>query len=260
MLQSLLKRRRTTSLNIDREPAFVFHHIPKCGGTSFVSLLHAWFAVLQDYEDYFQSELAYRIAPVDTRFLNATTILCGHWNQAGTKLPERYPEFLTNRRFHLLTFLREPLELQISLFHYTLGREAGREMQDAEFASLRSFVMSNKNYIAQQLSCHPSNVEETLARYWFIGFVESFERSVVDFCEAVKVVVAQAPRTMMTERLFRRIQNVPRLGSAEENRSSRDRSADLLSEEDRAAFRERNALDYELYERARRRFLGRPTP
>jgi len=251
---SLFKKRRTTPLSVDREPAFVFHHIPKCGGTSFVSLLYEWFAVLSDYEDEYHSELAFRIAQVDTRFLNAGTILSGHWNQAGSKLPERYPEFLTNPRFHVATFLREPLDLQISLFHYTLGREPGRELQDEEFGSLRSFVMSNKNYIAQQLSCHAGNIEETLERYWFIGFVDRFDDSVSEFCEAVKLVLAQAPRTMMAERLSRRIQKVPKLGSAEQNRATRDRSADLLSEEDRAAFRERNALDYLLYEKARERF------
>lgn len=221
-----------------------------------MSLLHQWFAVFRDYEDDYRSELAFRIAPVDTRFLNAGAILSGHWNQAGTKLPERYPELLTNPRFRVATFLREPLDLQISLFHYTLGREPDRGMKDEEFASLRSFVMSNKNYIAQQLSCSPHNVEETLARYWFIGFLDRFDESVVAFGKAVELVLAQSPRTVMAERLFRRMHKIPSLGSAEQNRSSRDRSEDLLSEEDRAAFRERNALDYELYEKARARFAG----
>lgn len=249
------RRSTTTPLSVDCEPAFVFHHIPKCGGTSFVSLLHEWFAVLSDYEDQYYSELAFRVAKVDTRFLNAGTILCGHWNQLGSKLPERYPEFLTNRRFHLATFLREPLDLQISLFHYTLGREPDRNLKDEEFASLRSFVMSNKNYIAQQLSCHAGNIEETLARYWFIGFVDRFDASVSQFCKAVKLVLAQSPRTMMAERLFRRIHQAPTLGTAEQNRSTRNRNEDLLSEEDRTAFRERNSLDYLIYEKARERFV-----
>jgi len=82
-------------------PVYIFHHIPKCGGTSILHLLGNWFYVIRDYREGWS--MKYPTA-VDLSTLNSKFCICGHWEFGGYHLYQRYPEVLDSEKFKILLF------------------------------------------------------------------------------------------------------------------------------------------------------------
>lgn len=61
------------------QPVLVFHHVPKCGGTSLLAVLDRWFTVCRDYRQGWAQEFG---PPLDLAALDGRHCLCGHFDEA----------------------------------------------------------------------------------------------------------------------------------------------------------------------------------
>jgi len=210
---------------------YVFHHIPKCGGTSVFSALGGWFNVILDYRNY-TAELPPHVVlnygnltgeispPIKLDTLLPTDCLCGHFEVDGNYLHQRYPEILRSRKYKVFTFVRDPLELKISLYYYEkkLGVNDGMTLEESLF--------TRSNYMADRFPCTFDNYLEVLDRYFFIGVVEFAQESMDKLANLL---------------------GKPRLQLSYENKSQRDVQCDNLSAEIIDKFKKENKLDYLIY-------------
>ena len=210
-------------------PVYIFHHIPKCAGTSLISALRRWFFVVKDYTRYYHpEELPYFIKhPVDIKALRSYHCLCGHFALPETHIHKRYPGVLHNRNFKIFTFIRDPLEVKISLYYYEKKRG------QREGVSLEQHLLERENYIAGVLDCTLDNYKEVLDRYFFIGITEHVQLSM----------------DKLAKLLNKRKVKLPVL-----NPSRRDPQVSSLPPEIINRFKAANELDYRIYDYCLTRF------
>ena len=211
-----------------RDRVCVFHHIPKCSGTSVVNVLGRWFLLKEDYRAFAEGDWR-ADKRMELERLGNRHCLAGHFDTPGVHLRDRYPEVLNDRRYFLFTFVRDPLAVKLSLFRYEKQSGVIPDM------TLEEHLLTRDNYIANCLPCGPENLEDVLARYDFIGVTEHMQESFRQLAEC----------------LDRKPIAIPRLNAAREASGGIQLAPALID-----AFRQRNALDYRIYETAVRRLLG----
>lgn len=209
-----------------RDPVTVFHHIPKCGGTSFRGVLRDWFLVIDDYRVGWDREHPPRI---DTSRLRSGHCLSGHFELEGAYLHQRYPEVLDSPRFRLITVVREPLDLRLSLYRY----EKRNQVLTAN--SIEDHLFRDPNYLANRFPTGREHLGKTLDRYDFIGTLED----------------PQLTLDVLAWKLGK-----PRAVVPHENATRKGTSFPLseLSPHVIERFREENSLDYAIYHEAQRSF------
>jgi len=214
-------------------PVYVFHHIPKCAGTSMVSALRSWFSMVKDYMRYYHpEELSFFIRrPVNIRKLRSRHCLSGHFALAETHLNTRYPAVWQNRDYKIFTFIRDPLEVKISLYYFEKKRG------QREGISLTQHLLERENYIASILDCTIDNYKDVLDRYFFIGITEHLQSSL----------------DKLADLLNKRKVKLPVL-----NLSQRDSQVSNLSPGTINRFKAANELDYRIYDYCLARFQQIP--
>ena len=214
-------------------PVYIFHHIPKCAGTSMISVLRQWFFVVKDYWRYYHpGEFPYFLQhPAKIRRLRSCHCLCGHFAEPETHIHKRYPGVFHNENFKIFTFIRDPLEVKISLYYYEKKR--GKR----EGISLEQHLLERENYIAGILDCTLENYKEVLDRYFFIGITEHLQLSM----DRLAVL------------LNKRKIKLPVL-----NLSHRDSQVSGLTPEITSRFKAANQLDYSIYDHCLARFRKSP--
>jgi hypothetical protein len=211
-----------------RDRITVFHHIPKCSGTSVVNVLGQWFLLKEDYRAYVEGDWrASRRVALDT--LRNRHCLTGHFDYQGVFLRDRYPAILADRRFFLFTFVREPLATKLSLYRYEKQSGLIPDM------TLEEHLLTRENYIAGRLPCRDDDVDAVLARYDFMGVTEHIGQSLNELARLVNRKPVGTPRLNVTGTSAR--DTMP--GTA------------LIRE-----FERRNRLDYYIYQLALRRLVG----
>ena len=135
----------------------VFHHIPKCSGTSVRFVLGKWYIIVPQYNH----------PKVNLTNLMNYNCLAGHM-----KLSERYPELLNDSRYKVISFLRDPLEAKVSMYYYSIkkGWITGEE-------ELTTFLSRTNNWLASMLECTAENYQEVIDKYFFIGLAEYHQKS-----------------------------------------------------------------------------------
>lgn len=202
-----------------RDRVCVFHHLPKCSGTSVVNALGRWFLMKEDYRAYTDGDWRAK-RRLDLARLGNRHCVAGHFDYPGVYLRDRYPEVLADRRYFLFTFVRDPLAVKLSLFRYEKQSGLIPDM------TLEQHLLTRDNYIAGCLPCGPENVTETLARYDFIGVTDRMDESF----------------RQLALRLNRQPIAIPRLNASQQTSPQTGLAAPLM-----AQFRQQNGLDYEIY-------------
>ena len=157
-------------------PVYVFHHIPKCGGTSLNAVLENWFTLIRDYRVGYTD-----VYPTKTKVetLRSAHCLCGHFEMEGYYLHQRYPEVLEGDRYRIFTFVRDPLELQLSLYRYAQIHNPNPNRTLATHLALRP------NYIASLLPATLETYKEVIDRYFFVGVLEQGQKSLNQLAQLI---------------------------------------------------------------------------
>ncbi len=214
------------------QPVFVFHHIPKCAGTSLKEAFRGHFQLIPDY---LKLEMLSNEQPIHPKRKLSNSrrqiILCGHFELPKNHLHIRYPEVLKKpKKFKLFTILRDPLHLRISLYYYELKKKR----RDPNGETLEEYLLTQPNYISRILPCSENNYESILARYHFIGIQEYMDESA----------------RKLSDFLNRKLE-IPVA-----NTSKKDEQVKKLSNVTVKRFKEINSLDYAVYEYALNKFFS----
>ena len=214
--------RRQLCIFTPRDPLYVFHHIPKCGGTSLNEVLDRWFITIKDYR--VGHTMDYPIK-ADISRLRSCHCLCGHFELGGYHLHQRYPEVFILSRYRVFTFVRDPLQVQLSLFRYEKMHNVSNAKSIEEHLSLR------RNYMANRFPATLDNYKDVINRYFFIGILEESEASVA----------------ILASMMGKRFKQLPW-----RNKSRKDVSNNIgteeISQELIVRFRNENTLDYLIYD------------
>lgn len=154
---------------------YMFHHIPKCGGTSFNRFLESVFDVTRDYHppngpkaepEAFQE---YIDRPIDLGALGNNDCISGHYNMDRIFLYDRYPdlESLPHRKFSIV---REPFAAALSGVYFAMKRGRIPALTPEQIADR---VLRRSRYIAKVFGVrHLDEIDEVFDRYWFIAPLE----------------------------------------------------------------------------------------
>jgi hypothetical protein len=215
------------------EPVTVFHHIPKCGGTSLLAVLDQWFILRRDYRQGWAQEFG---PPLDPAVLDGRHCLCGHFDGPENRLAVRYPRVFESSRFRCITVVRDPLSLVLSLYRWE-GR-MGIRREDV----LDRYLMAHVGFLADALGAGPDDWRDVLDRYAFIGLQAHLEETANRLAHRLGKPPVQLPRLNVTDRW----------GRAPQHRR--------LSAETVARFRAANRLDETIYQACVQRFVLETRP
>ena len=203
-----------------RHPVYVFHHLPKCGGTSLREIINSWFTVIWDYRD---DETWVPLEKTDLNRLRSCHCLCGHYDVDGYYLNQRYPEVLKTDSFRVFTFVRDPLQIKLSLYYFE--KRMGRN----KFFSIEDHLFARPNYLAERFPALTDNYKEVIDKYFYVGIIEHYQESV----------------DLLANIIGKKSTKVPWVNKS---RNTRKTGLKDLSEKQIERFREDNKLDYLIYD------------
>ncbi|MEH6557748.1 MAG: hypothetical protein V7708_08140 [Oceanicoccus sp.] len=202
----------------DNDFRYVFHHIPKCGGSSVNLALENWFKPVKDYRKV--NTLDYR-EKIGSNNLQKDECLVGHFELDGFYLHQRYPEILHSDKFRVFSFIRDPLKTRLSLYRYE------KKFRDRDVGSVHNAIAASgrRNWLSQRFPATIDNYKEVIDEYFFIGILEDAQASLDTLASLVRKPVVKVPWVNTT---------------APEHES--------LTPDEISQFREDNELDYLIYD------------
>ncbi|MBK6507959.1 MAG: hypothetical protein IPG02_20495 [Ignavibacteria bacterium] len=199
---------------LKKNPAYIFHHLIKCGGSSLVKELDKWFSL--QFDHILVGDDVNRLSKFKFNgSLTSDICITSHFHYNGF-LGQRYPELLkAESGIRLFTFVREPLGFQISLYYFE------RQKGGIPNLGLIDFLETMPNFLSTLFPCTEENYREVIDRYFFIGILERMQESVD------KLAKLSGKRTFIVKK---------------ENISQKDSQRDLIDD------KKLNKLDYMIYE------------
>lgn len=209
-----------------RYPLYIFHHIPKCGGSSVRQALHQWFHVNDDHYDDITHQAQ---PPLDLTKFNTSNCICGHFGHEGYMLDQRYPQvfnsFRARKKYRVFCFLRDPLQMRCSLFRHSAM--LGNIQPD----SLAEGIMLLNNYYARIIGLNKSNYRQKLDKYFFVGIADDLQASFDVLSELIGKPRLELPTINITDR-------------------EPQTQIDFLTTDQILRFKQANKLDYQIFEYA----------
>lgn len=228
---------------VGENPIFVFNHIPKCGGTSLNIVLRNWFHIVRDYpphdlqypnpEEWDRVQTLFENKPPIIGNLKPFQILVGHYHNHRNRFSKRISQKTDIDNLKKITFVREPLAHRLSLYKY--AKKKGHKWIDG--ISLDDYVLSETNFLAKTLECNEKNYMDVLDSYFFIGLTEDFQSSI--------------------SRLAKNINRPTPRQTPFVNRTDSFSELEKLDKQTIKLFKEKNDLDYKVYEYAKSLFEKR---
>lgn len=207
--------------SLKKIPAYIFHHIMKCGGSSVNKVLDKWFNMEYEVVNPGENINSYIKFRYNTERIFSDVCITGHFQGEGHFLHQRYPETIERKNeFRIFTFLRDPLKFRTSLYYYVRNNGG---MNDT---TLKDFTEVFPNYMASLIPCNEENYKKVLDRYFFIGIVEELQESMDILADLI---------------------NKKKISVPFENVSVKDEQMSELNEEVVNKFRISNGLDYCIY-------------
>jgi len=208
--------------SLKKRPAYIFHHIMKSGGTSVVLTLYKWFKVIFDHTEdpngIYRNINEYLNYKINLENVYSDCCIAAHFQFNGYLLPQRYPEaILRNKEFRIFTFIRDPLELMISLYYYS---------KRGISTTLEKYLTGQQNYLAEFFPCNENNYKEVIDRYFFVGIVERMQESF----------------DKLAELTGKRKVTLPFVNKSEKDIQVKNLSQDFIDN-----FKKINELDYKIY-------------
>jgi hypothetical protein len=207
---------------LKKNPAYIFHHLIKCGGSSLVKELDKWFSL--QFDHILVGDDVNRLSKFkyNTEVLTSDICITSHFHYNGFLVGQRYPELLkAESGIRLFTFVREPLGFQISLYYFE------RQKGGIPNLGLIDFLETMPNFLSTLFPCTEENYREVIDRYFFIGILERMQESVD------KLAKLSGKRTFIVKK---------------ENISQKDSQRDLIDDKVIDRFKKLNKLDYMIYE------------
>lgn len=214
---------------------FMFHHIPKCGGTSFNAFLGSVFRLHLDYHNpggpardqkkfrrYLQN-------PLDLGSYSYRDCVAGHYNLDSIFLWQRYPRLdeLEHRKFSIL---RDPFDAALSGVYFNIKR--GVATPDPSPEDLERRVLQRAGYFARVFGIEDEGrIEQVLERYWFVAPLDR----IADAAQIIQVATGRNGLSVGRANVTKRPADLPPSGLEME-------------------FRGRAALDYAIFDRVCSRF------
>lgn len=210
----LVRQLRLITRTSTTEGTYIFHHIPKCGGTS-------WRRTINDckntYNDYRLSWSTIYPPRYNLFKLTQDDCLCGHFEPDLQPLSLRYPEVYSGKH-KLISFVRDPLAIAISYSRY-------RSSERNEHRDVALDVANTRNYLSHYFQVTEENYRQVLDSYEFIGVLEFPKESMRALKSALRI-----ERDLTLQKI-----------------NSSGKQLLSLDNEFIKKFRERNELDYKIY-------------
>lgn len=200
---------------------YLYHHLPKCGGVSFINACIQWFPNVRETTGSYPTKEAtasFAKTRLDFDTLPDNCFVHGHLVRPGIRPFERYGDYIAAGRCRLVTIVRNPLERIISSYFHR--RRVGREWPEP----IEDWLTRGRNQLAKYLDITPETMRERLDNYFLIGTTESLQLTTELFANLTGNVAPIVPHLNISPR------------------------TDFeLSDEAVKAFERRNQLDYEIY-------------
>ncbi|MBX7043056.1 MAG: sulfotransferase family protein [Ignavibacteria bacterium] len=185
-----------------KRPAYFFHHLIKCGGSSLGVALEKWFEFREDlYDDgaqvkVFQNNLdLFKKFKYNLETLYSDVCIRGHFQHDGIHIHQRYPEIFGREDIRVFTFIRDPFDVLISLYYFGKKRD-----YDYQNLSLKDYLSVTKNFLAKIIPCDETNYRERIDRYFFVGIVERIQESFDKLADLIGKKRMQVGRYNTTEK------------------------------------------------------------
>lgn len=217
----------------------IFIHVPKTAGASVRRVVMEWFdaGYLPHYYDERTGTPPERDARFDRHSADAPVCVYGHFNRTrGFGVEHTYPD---GRQF--ITILRDPFEMAVSQYYFIRKAGAGWKDQsrvptDGLLQHLETVAPNMLNHFPRPVSAE--NYKDIIEEFFIdIGFTEMLVPSLAR-------IAARLDLPFDPARLEHR------------NKTERDHQ-NLAAQELRLMFRERNRLEFDVYDYAMKRF-GEP--
>ncbi len=152
-------------------PRYVFNHMPKAGGTSTRRVFRKWFAITPNYREPW--------SPTPPETLDLSTIapngmLAGHFSADMLPLNTTYPETLDPTRWRRIAFIREPLDLALSIYFFEKKRRTKFD-PSFELKPLGQFLREYEGLYLRHFECDEDTWRAALGGYWFVGTLERLD-------------------------------------------------------------------------------------
>ncbi|MDD5262133.1 MAG: hypothetical protein PHD76_09840 [Methylacidiphilales bacterium] len=177
--------------------------------------------------EQFEEFIANRI---DIRKMTDRQLLCGHFDLPRMYLHQRCPEIICNPAYRVVTFVRDPLQLVISLFKYCTS--VGVFSNNAK---IEDYLFCRENVLASYFPCTEKNYRKIVDRYFFVGLSEKIQEGFD--CLAT---ILDKPGI-----------DISKYGVLNESRYGNKIDIPMQT---LARFKEKNALDYRIYDYCKERF------